>query len=457
MRKIYLDCAMGAAGDMLSGALLELTENPEETLEELNLLGIPGVVYLREKSVKCGIVGTHLRVLTEAGEEGEHREDDHGGEKPSGEGHSHTTLARIQYQTASLAVSPKVRTKILSVYGRLARAESISHGVPLQQIHFHEVGTLDALADITAFCYLMERLGWPAVVSSPVHVGSGCVRCAHGILPVPAPAAAVLLKDVPIYGGEIQGELCTPTGAALLAEFAGSYGPMPAMRLKKTGYGMGKKDYERMNGVRAFLGETDDEVFHKIKTEEKAESHEETDKGDKKETQIKAAGCLEDRVTELQCNLDDMTAEEIGFAIDRLYEGGALEVFTLPADMKKNRPGTLLTVLCHEEDCENTAALIFRYTETLGIRATTKSRYLLKRRCETVETSRGPLHRKVSEGFGVCRMKYEYDDLAAEALRCGKSLREIKEEIRERVRGDKGDSQAREETEGDLKVRGGGN
>lgn len=495
MKELYLDCGMGAAGDMLTAALLELTDDPEDCLEELNLIGIPGVEYILEKSTKCGITGSHIRVMTDEGEEGEHACErngcscgenisseqmasdanqhfenahaneenccEHGNAEPCHNGHGNEeghhchhgesghehgshhsmTLAKISYQLGMMAVSPKVRTKIMAIYSKLARAESEVHGVPVDQIHFHELGTKDALADITAVCFLMERLGWPRVTVSPICTGYGSVHCVHGILPVPAPATAILLKKALIYGGDIEGELCTPTGAALLNEFTDNYGSMPAMKIEKIGYGMGKKDFPKMNGVRAVLGET----FEK-KTDEETEENKqapstekdehlkttESDNAHKNSSNTVTESSIYDEshktdvILEMQCNIDDMTAEEIGFATDRLYEGGALEVFTTPVYMKKSRPGTLLTLLCHEEEKDKMALLIFKYTETLGVRMVRKERCILNRREETVKTENGSVRRKISEGWGVHRVKYEYDDLAKAAILAGTNLRDIK-------------------------------
>jgi len=236
--------------------------------------------------------------------------------------HHHSDLHNIEHIIEELALPDKVRADALAVYQLIAEAESHAHGRPVEHIHFHEVGTLDAVADITGVCLLIYLLAPERILASPVHVGCGQVRCAHGVLPVPAPATAHILRDAPIYGGKIQGELCTPTGAALLKHFACGFGEMPVMRAAQIGYGMGKKDFEAANCVRAFFGETD------------------TENGD-------------DEVLELRCNLDDMTGEAIGFAQDRLLEGGALEVFTTAVGMKKSRPGVLLTCLCREAQRED--------------------------------------------------------------------------------------------------------
>lgn len=371
MRILYLDCGMGAAGDMLTAALLELFPDREAVLEELNRLGLPGVRYEMERATKCGILGTHIRVTVEGREEGQpHDHERH---------HSHSTLASIDREISRLSVSETAAEEIRAVYRDIAQAESKVHGAAVEQIHFHEVGAMDALADVTAVCYLMEKLQTDQVVCSPVHVGSGRVTCAHGILPVPAPATLELLQGVPIYGGAVTGELCTPTGAALLKRFVTRFGDMPVMAVERTGYGMGKKDFSTANCVRAMLGTGEEEA---------------------------------DGVVELSCNLDDMTGEELGYAVDALREAGALEVYTTPVFMKKNRPGTLLTVLCKFEDREHTVREIFRCTTTLGIREASFRRYTLERSIEQTQTPYGAVRCKRSSGYGVSRCKPEYEDLA---------------------------------------------
>lgn len=395
---------MGAAGDMLAGALLELLPDPEAFLAELNDLGIPDVKIEREPSVKCGITGTHISVTVNGEEEESHDHEHHHSHEhvhdhhhEHHEHHHHTGMHEIEHLVMGHFHLPeKVKKDIMAVYGLIAEAESHAHGVPVTEIHFHEVGTMDAVADITAVCLLMDRLSVDEVIVSPVHVGSGQVKCAHGILPVPAPATAYILKDVPIYGGSVKGELCTPTGAALLKYFATRFGNMPVMKVQAVGYGMGKKDFEAANCVRAMLGET---------------------KSGK------------DIVLELSCNVDDMTAEEIGFAMERLFEDGALEVYTIPIHMKKSRPGTLIRVMCKEQDKEDMIDLIFKYTTTIGIRQAETQRYVLDRKITMVETPCGTVRRKDAAGYGVSRSKYEYDDLADIAREKGLSIKEVRDLI----------------------------
>jgi len=447
MRTIYLDCGMGAAGDMLMAALLELCpEKQEEFLGKMNGLGLPGVKVEAEPAVKCGITGTHMNV-TVFGEEEEsedvhdhghthsheacesaaadglhshahshdghdhHHEDhdahshahhhgdhvhSHDGHDHSHHHHHHSTMAGIASIIEGLEIPAPVKEDMKAVYALIAEAEAHAHGMPVDQIHFHEVGTMDAVADIAGVCLLFHELGADQIIASPVHVGSGHVHCAHGILPVPAPATAHILQGIPVYSTQVQGELCTPTGAALLKHFVKEFREMPVMTTSKIGYGMGKKDFERANCVRAFLGDT-------------AETG--------------------DEIAELSCNLDDMTAEAIGFAEEALFEAGALEVYTIPVGMKKSRPGILLTCMCRREDEKKMVELLFRHTTTLGVREHISRRFTLKRREETVETAYGPVRKKISQGHGVARAKLEYEDLAAIAKKTGRPLEEIRKEI----------------------------
>ena len=416
MKTLYIDCSMGAAGDMLSAALLELVPDREKILARLNSRGIPGVTFSAEKSVKCGITGTHMTVTVDGVEEDEHMHDcchEHGH-------HHHSGLHDIEHIVYDhLKLPTEVALNVMAVYHEIAEAESHVHGVPVDQIHFHEVGTMDAVADITAVCLLMHTIKPDEVVISPIHVGSGQVRCAHGILPVPAPATAYILKDIPTYGGSIQGELCTPTGAALLKHFATRFGAQPLMRTTAIGYGMGKKDFPQANCVRVMLGEKENLS--------PAASSETTTDSSSVTTASDSAGdssSVNNTIVELSCNVDDMTGEAIGFAMERLFEAGANEVFTVPCGMKKSRPGVLITVLCKAEDKEKMIGLLFAHTTTIGIREALFERYVLDRKTETIETSMGPVRKKISTGYGVTRMKYEHDDLARIAKEQNISLSE---------------------------------
>ena len=368
---------MGAAGDMLLASLAELTGDVKACEDKLNSLGIPDVTYEFEKSVKCGIEGTHAHVAVHGVEEDEHMHEHHH-EEHHHEHHHHTHMSDIEKIINGLNVSDKVKADALAVYGLIAEAESKAHGKPVTDIHFHEVGTMDAVADIVGVCVLLEQIGAGKIVVSPLATGFGQVRCAHGILPVPAPATASIIEGIPTYSGDVEGELLTPTGAALLKHFADSFGTRPVMAIEKTGYGMGRKDFAKANMLRTFIGEADNES---------------------------------DKVVEMKFNVDDMTGEEIGYATGVLMDNGALDVFTTSVYMKKNRPGILFTVLVKLEDKEKFAKLIFENTTTIGIRFNEMERFKLSRREEKVMTRFGEVSFKVSEGFGVTKTKPEYDDV----------------------------------------------
>ena len=328
MKILYLECNMGVAGDMLMAALYELLSPAGQSsfLATMNQL-FPGVEVRPRQAVTCGITGTHMDV-TVRGEpehshdvalshhqdavhapvhEMSHDEAHHGHEHGHAHSHHHTTMADVTAIVDALALPLEVRAAASAVYGRIAQAESKAHGVPVEQVHFHEVGALDAVTDVTGVCLAIHMLRPDRISASPIHLGSGQVRCAHGVMPVPAPATARLLEGVPCYTGDIRGELCTPTGAALVSQFAGAFGPMPVMTLEKTGYGVGAKEFPAANCVRAFLGEV----------------------GDPQQAEI----------VELCCHIDDMTAEALAFAGEQLLDQGALDVSSIPLTMKKGRAG----------------------------------------------------------------------------------------------------------------------
>ena len=287
MKTLYIECTMGAAGDMLMGALSELVDDAGAFVDKINSLGLPGISVERETSVKCGITGTHMAVAFEGHEELDHEhhhhddEHDHDHEHHHGDEHDHdhhhdhehdhhhdhehgyehhhhhSSYADVQAMINGMDIPESVKRNAIRVYGCIAEAEAHAHGRPVDQIHFHEVGTADAVADVTGVCLLIDQIKPDRVVVSPINVGSGMVRCAHGLLPVPAPATEYILRGAPIYGSRIRGELCTPTGAALLRAFADEFGPMPIMRVSKVGYGMGTKDFPAANCVRVYLGEAE--------------------------------------------------------------------------------------------------------------------------------------------------------------------------------------------------------
>lgn len=400
---------MGAAGDMLMAALYELLdeEQREEFLRTMNALGLPGVEVAPVPAKTSGIAGTHMRVTVHGHEEHEHHhghDHDHHHEHDHGHHHEHNhdrehdhehhhghhhhaTPGHIAELIDGLALPREVKNQARRVYDAIARAEAQAHGCDVGDVHYHEVGALDAVADVTGVCCALHLLGAEKIIASPVHVGSGTVQCAHGIMPVPAPATAALLTGVPTYGGTVRGELCTPTGAALLKCFVQNYGPMPVMVTEKIGCGVGTKEFEQANCLRAFLGEAQEGANGEI--------------------------------VELVCNLDDMSPEALAFAGARLLELGALDVYTTPGTMKKGRPGHVLTVLCDPDREGEMARHILAQTTTNGLRVRRCGKYFLNPGAGQVQTQWGPVRVKLAQGYGVSHAKPEFEDAAALAREYG--------------------------------------
>ena len=398
MRTLYLECNMGAAGDMLMAALLELHPNKNRFIEKMNNLNLPGIVISSEPSSKCGITGTKIRVAVNGHEEGVHHHEHHHSNETHV--HEHHGMEDIHKIIDKLNVPQQVKDDAESVYALIAEAESHAHGRPVDQIHFHEVGTMDAVADVIGVCLLIYDLAPEKIIASPVCTGFGQVKCAHGILPVPAPATEYILRNIPCYSGQTEGELCTPTGAALLKYFVKEFTRMPVMRTEKTGYGMGNKDFETANCVRAMIGETDDK---------------------------------DNTVVELSCDIDDMTPEAQAFAQEILLVNGALDVFMTPIHMKKSRPGILLTCICTMDKRRYMAEMIFKYTTTLGIREYVCERYILDRRIKTINTSYGDIRIKEAWGYGVNRSKIEYEDAAEIARKNDITLEDVAVEVKNNI------------------------
>ena len=388
MRILYLDCGMGAAGDMLAGALVSLLskEEQESFIKMINNIGVDGVKVSLSDDAKCGIVGKHFKVEIDGVEEHSHdvheHEHHHEHEQEHGHHHEHHHQGKGPFPKELEAVAEKLNcpNDIQKVYELLAEAEAKVHGKDVSEIHFHEVGMKDALIDIASVVYLMNKLKIDKVVVSPVNVGFGKVKCAHGILPVPAPATAELVKGIPTYAGRFEGELLTPTGAALLKYYADEFSYQPLMNVIKCGYGTGNKNFESANVVKAVLGEVTDEL-------------------------------ISENIIELNCNVDDMSAEDMAYATKALIENGAKDAFVTPVIMKKGRSGMLLTVLCSAIDKERFVSLIFKHTSTIGIRVKETERIILNRHEETVHTKLGDVRVKYSEGYGVKREKPEFEDL----------------------------------------------
>ena len=367
---------------MLTAALLELAGDKSAALSRLNALGIDGVAVNARKTTRAGISGTLVDVSANGEVEGGCEHHEHGHEHHAH--HHHATMAEIDARIDALNASDAVKGHVREVYRLIAGAEAEAHGRPVAEIHFHEVGALDAVSDIASAALLLEMLGPARIVASVPEVGGGFVHCAHGIVPVPAPATVNILRGIPFSSGAADCELLTPTGAALLRHFATEFGPMPTMSVERVGVGCGHRELDgRANVVRAFLGDAPE-----------------------------AAGAANDRIVELRANIDDMTGEDLAFACERLRAAGAKDVSLVPATMKKGRPGHILVVLAAEQDADALAAAVLRETSTFGVRRTDCARYALERR---IERGADGIRVKYGEGYGVSKSKQEFEDRAAKA------------------------------------------
>ncbi len=421
MKTLFLECNMGASGDMLMGALYELLSDSEKNafLNSMNSLFPKQIMLSAVSSEKCGIWGTKMNVVILGTEEHEPVSEECLQEHVHS--HLHASYPQMLEQIDKLPISLSVKEHAKAVYTLIGNAESAAHHTDISQIHFHEVGTMDALMDVVGCCQLMELLNPEQIIASPVHVGSGSVRCAHGILPVPAPATAEILKDIPIYSGSTEGELCTPTGAALLKHFASQFTTMPPMSIERTGYGMGSKDFATANCLRAFWGNLSilpvpsprqlpgAPASGTVKT-----THEGETRPDYYTEQFHSL----DQILELSCNLDDMTPETISYATKLLRDAGALDVYTTPINMKKDRPGILLTVLCNVSEESRFSRLILTHTATRGIRIQPCYRRTLDAQFRKISTVYGEITIKISTGYGITKCKPEYEDVAAAARQC---------------------------------------
>lgn len=402
MKTLYIQCNMGCAGDMLMSALSELLPNKDEFFQKLNKIGLKDVIYESKAVERCGITGTLTDVkingeIEESTDNDHHHEHSH--HHHDHHHHEHSDMKSITEIINGLNIPEKVKNDAIEVYNIIADAESKVHNKPVALIHFHEVGNKDAIADIVGVSYIMYELDVDNICCSNINVGSGTVKCAHGILPVPAPSTASIMKGMPVYSNDVVGELCTPTGAALLKYFVNEYKPMPTIEIEKIGYGMGHKEFETANCVRAILGNTQEG-----KT---------------------------DTITKLECNIDDMTGEEISFAEEMLFSAGARDVFTVPIYMKKNRPAVILTCLCVEKDKNKIIETIFKHTSTIGIRETVMNRYVLNRKIEEKHTKLGTIQVKKSFGYGCEKEKIEYSTLSELATKNDMSISQVKKLISE--------------------------
>ena len=376
MRVLYFDCFAGAAGDMILGALVDAGVPIDDVRRALGSLTVDGVSVSADRVLKAGVSAMKFRVV-----EAPAAVPAGGPVAPAA--HRHYHLPRVLAAIESSALSEAARARACRMYRRLAEAEAAVHGTTVDKVHLHEVGAVDSIIDVVGAAFAMEYLAPDQVVVSPVNVGGGTVRTAHGVFPVPAPATVRLLGGAPVYSSGLAVELLTPTGALVLSEYADRFGPMPAMRVERVGYGAGDRDLpDTPNVVRAFVGEADD--------------------------RSPAV-----RVVVMTCEIDDMNPQIFGPLMDRLQAAGALEVVYEPVQMKKNRPGTRVTIVARPELVDPLADLVFRETTTIGIRYQDMSRLCLDRELVAVDTPYGVVRFKVARRGGrILNAQPEFDDLA---------------------------------------------
>lgn len=383
MKVLYFDCFNGAGGDMLAGALIDSGVTLDHIKDELLALGVSGYSVRAEKIRKQGFAATKFDVNVDESQDKPHRH-----------------LSDIESILNGSSLSEHVREKSLAVFTRLADAEATAHGIDRNKVHFHEVGAIDAIVDIVTVALAIESIAPDRIVCSHLPVGSGTVKCEHGIMPVPAPATAILLKGVPLAETEETGELLTPTAAAILTTYCDSFGPLPSMSIERIGLGAGTRDGKtRPNILRVLVGSTVEDA------------HLDT---------------VSDTVAVLEVNVDDAPGEWIGHCITRLFDAGVLDAYTVPIYMKKNRPGVVLSVICKPEDQIRVEEIIFAETSTFGIRHCLMRRSKLGREMVTVETEYGAIRIKIGSKGGTTQSAApEYEDCSAAALKHGVALRTV--------------------------------
>jgi len=381
MKTLYFDCFAGASGDMILGALIAAGVDRDVFQQQLALLGVDGYTIGFDKVDRSGITATYARVET--------RHE-----------HSHRHLSDILKIIYESKLSNGVKERAAKIFSRLAEAEARVHSVAVDQIHFHEVGALDAIIDVVGAAICFELLGIERFLSSPFHVGSGTVDMDHGCFPVPPPAVAELLKGAPFYSTEIVGELVTPTGAAIITTVCNEYGPIPAMTLREVGYGAGTREYQKFpNALRVLIGEDESNASDGV-----------------------------EQLWMLETNMDDISPQILGHVMERAFDLGALDCYFTPVQMKKNRPGVLLSILCRAPERAALTDLVFSETTTLGIRSYEVERRALQRKIVTVETQYGSIDVKVAQLNGhVLKAMPEYEQCREAARRANVPLRLIEE------------------------------
>jgi hypothetical protein len=390
MNLAYFDCFSGISGDMTLGALVDAGCDVARLRNELQALQVPGWELSAEKVWKNGMAATCAKVKTE-------------------EQRAHRSLTEVLEILRRSDLAPRVRDRARAVFQKLGEAEARVHDVPLEKIHFHEVGAVDAIVDIVGACIGFHALGIDKFACSPLNVGGGTTKMAHGVLPVPAPATANLLQGKPTYSNGVQRELVTPTGAAIVATLCDTFGPQPPMTVSAIGYGAGTADLEgQPNVLRIMIGESTE----------------------------KAVPGYDEEISVIEANLDDMNPQIYGYFLERALAAGALDVYTTPVQMKKNRPGTLLTVLCKPQDTNALTSLIFAETTTFGVRTTNAQRRILPREHVSVSTTFGDVRIKLSRVNGrILHVSPEFEDCRKLAVEKNVPLQQVINEALRRYQG----------------------
>jgi len=403
LRVLYFDCFAGAAGDMILGALLDAGVPFEELKRALGSLAVEGWDVSVDRVIKTGVSATKFRVHEHAHQGSGIGDQGAGHHHPHHHDHGHHSLEQIFAAINRSELSETGKAKAIAMFRRLGEAESAIHGIPIDKIHLHEVGALDSIIDIVGAVFAIEWFAADRIVVSPINVGSGMVRTEHGVFPVPAPATVSLLRNAPVYSSGIQSELLTPTGALILTEFASAFGPIPPMTIDTVGYGAGDRELnETPNVVRVLIGEAAG-----LRTQDS-----------RPQTEV--------RVVVLECEIDDMNPQIFGVLMEKLYAAGALEVFYSAVQMKKNRPGTLMTIVATPEQRDTMTEIVFRESTTIGIRHQEVSRECLDREMVTVTTTLGPVRFKVARRDGrVLNAQPEFEDLAKLSAERGIPIKDV--------------------------------
>ena len=395
MKILYFDCFAGASGNMILGALVALGVDENDLIEQTKLLGAADFEIEFKTIDKSGIAAVHAEVKVP------HE-------------HAHRHLHHIEKIIGDSRLPETVKQRAIKIFTKLAEAEAKVHGVEIEKIHFHEVGAMDAIVDVVGACIGFELLEIERFACSKIHVGSGFVKMAHGKYPVPPPAVAELLKGAPIYSTEIEGELITPTGAAIIAAVCESYGQIPEMKIERTAYGAGTRDYENFpNVLRLMLGTSEN-------CERRAESLDAMNDGQTATDNL----CL------IETNIDDLSPQILGYVMERAFETGALDCWFTPIQMKKNRPATMISILCPKANKQALTELLYTETSTLGIRLSEIERECLPREIVEVETEFGKVDVKIARFKNkIVNAKPEYEQIREIALQSKKSLRAIEREV----------------------------